>query len=89
MLLALMGVLLLILIVSNKIYWAGGVQTREGRLSCSVEIRDVITGETSIQYLSKPGAWSAHVGQNAVVKDNKIIFMRTNNGDNFCTSCTY
>ena len=68
--------------VSNKIYWAGGIDTYERGQSCSVEIRDVITGITSIQYLSKPGEWSANTGRNAVVKDNKIIFLRTGDMNN-------
>jgi hypothetical protein len=60
--------------VSNKIYWAGGVYN--ARESCTVEIRDVVTGSTSIQYLSKPLSWWNNTGRDAVVKDNKIIFFR-------------
>ena len=56
------------LAVANKIYWAGGED------KCSVEINDITTGNTSLQYLHKPELWFINVGQNAVVKDNKIIF---------------
>jgi len=56
----------------NKIYWAGGDTVVNGmqQARCTVEIRDVTTGNSSIQYLSKPGF------PVAVIKDNKIIFCR-------------
>jgi N-acetylneuraminic acid mutarotase len=68
--------------VANKIYWAGGSNGGDfDHLSCSVEVRDVQTQSTSIAYLYNPGRWVGAAGQNAVVKDNKIIFFRHYNHD--------
>ena len=57
-------------VIDNKIYWAGGTT------DCSVEIKDIVTGNTSIQHLFKPGFWWQGIGQQAVIKNNKIIFLR-------------
>ena len=70
--------------VAGKIYWAGG---RTGgwtsyNTSCAVEIMDANTGNSSIEYLFKPETWWIDIGQNAVLKDNKIIFYRPNEPDN-------
>jgi N-acetylneuraminic acid mutarotase len=63
--------------VAGKIYWAGG-STGNGctyHESCVVEIKDAITGNSSIQQLSAPASWDNDEGQNAVVKNGKIVFM--------------
>lgn len=62
--------------VDNKIYWAGGNRNTSTSVnnSCLVEIKDVSSGTSSIQYLSSPGVWVIDIGQNAVVKDGKIVF---------------
>ncbi len=64
--------------ISDKIYWAGGQTGWYPSLSltCSVEIQNVNTGSSSTQYLFNPSWWWNVSGQNAVVKDNKIIFYR-------------
>jgi hypothetical protein len=69
--------------VAGKIYWAGG---RTGGScsfyeSCVVEIRDVATGNSTIEHLFRPASWWIDSGQNAVVKDNKIIFYRAYGND--------
>ena len=51
----------------DKIYWAAG---------CNVEVKNVNTGNSTNAYLFQPGRWSIDDGQNAVLKDNKIIFFR-------------
>ncbi len=48
--------------VADKIYWSSG---------CTVEIKNVNTWNSSMEHLFKPGA-----GQ-PVLKDNKILFLRT------------
>ncbi len=53
------------IVAGNKIYWGGGG-------TCSVEIRDVNTGNSTTQYLHRSAGSS-----NAVVKDNKIVFFGT------------
>jgi hypothetical protein len=62
--------------VQNKIYWAGGTTGRYPSLeiTCSVEIKDVNVGSSTVQSLSKPVAWST-----PVVRDNKILFFGVNN----------
>ena len=59
------------IVVKDKIYWAGGSTGNYPDLhqSCVVEIKDVTTGVSLVQYLFKPG------GGQAVVKDNKIAFI--------------
>ena len=53
--------------VADKIYWAAG---------CKLEIKDVNTWNSSSDNLFTQGAWFNNLGQNAVKKDNKIIFFR-------------
>ncbi len=68
--------------VNNKIYWAGGhigPDPIHNEVSCLVEIKDVNTGNSSVNYLSRPANFWVNGGQNAVVRDNKIIF----NGSRF------
>lgn len=48
--------------LSNKIYWAAG---------CTVEIKDVTTGNSTIAHPYKPIQWEAQ----AVVKDNYVILL--------------
>lgn len=67
--------------VANKIYWAGGDETGGYSNSCSVEIRDVNSQNSSIAYLHKPGGWVTAAGQNAVLKDNKIVLFRHYDND--------
>lgn len=64
--------------LNDKIYWAGGQTGSFPSLSnsCSVEIVDVNTWSSSVQYLSKPALWWNSSGQNAVIRNNKIIFCR-------------
>lgn len=71
------------IILDNKIYWAGGFTGSSGSAyhSCVVEIRDVNTGNSSIEYLFRPATWWVDDGQNAVVRNNKIIFFRHSNTD--------
>jgi N-acetylneuraminic acid mutarotase len=58
------------LAVNNKIYWAGGsTADSPNALTCSVEVKDVSTGSSSVQYLSKATRWSR-----AVAKGDKILF---------------
>jgi hypothetical protein len=45
-----------------------------------VEIIDVNTGTSVIEYLSRPAKWYIDFGQNIVLKDNKIIFLRFDGG---------
>ena len=70
--------------VGNKIYWAGGTtgSTPNG-YSCLVEIKDINTSNSTTQYLFKHGQWSGSLGANAVVKNNKIIFLRNFGDDRF------
>jgi len=51
--------------------------------SCTVEIIDVVTGTSSIQYLSRPAVFSINWGQNAVIKDNKIVFYSSSDFSRF------
>ena len=63
---------------NGKLYWAGG-QTGSYNTSfnpsCLVEIQDLNTGSNSIQQLSGPTDWFINGGQNAVVKNGKLIFL--------------
>jgi hypothetical protein len=56
----------------NNIYWAGGYSS--SGLSCEVEIRNPNTGATAVDYLFEPSYWTSSDGENAVLKDNKIVF---------------
>ncbi len=59
----------------DKIYWAGGYNQNSSTLSsCLVEIKDVNTGSSIVNNLFNPALWWPDAGQNAVVKDGKIIF---------------
>jgi N-acetylneuraminic acid mutarotase len=60
--------------VGDNIYWAGGISGNA--ISCNVETMNVITGRSTNQHLSGPGMWSVNSGENAVVKNGKIIFFR-------------
>jgi len=62
-------------LVDNKIYWAGGATSSNNSFypSCAVEIRDINTGNSSVQYLSGN---SSSLTSAAVVKDNKIAFFK-------------
>jgi len=60
--------------LNNKIYWAGGQKEVDMGATCLVEIKDVNTGNTSVDYLSRPASFHINGHQNAVVKDNKIIY---------------
>ena len=59
--------------VADKIYWAAG---------CNVEIRNVTTGNSVTDFLFRSAYWVHDDGQNAVVKNNKIIFFRSDWVDN-------
>jgi N-acetylneuraminic acid mutarotase len=62
--------------VGNRIYWAGGYDGN-GTASCKVEIRDIGTQTSSTASLFHPFSYITHEGENAVVKDNKIIWFAT------------
>lgn len=57
--------------LGNKIYWAGGQTSDQSAYTptCTVEIRDALTGSSTFQSLSGPTQ-----GSRAFVKDNKILF---------------
>jgi len=63
----------------SKIYWAGG-QTggynSSLSLTCSVEINDINANANTIHYMFNPVLWEVPSGQNAVLKNNKIIYYR-------------
>jgi hypothetical protein len=52
----------------NEIFWAAG---------CDVEIKNVSTGNSTMEKLYSPGAWNIGDGQNAVIRMNKVIFFRS------------
>jgi hypothetical protein len=59
--------------VAEKIYWAGGSTGGNATsLLCSVEVNDVNTGTTVMQFLSEPSQCRA------VLKNNKILFFSQN-----------
>jgi N-acetylneuraminic acid mutarotase len=62
------------IVVNNNIYWAGGQTGVSPNMqrSCVVEIRDLNTGNSSIQYLSKSG--TLYEPTKTVIMNNKIIF---------------
>jgi N-acetylneuraminic acid mutarotase len=62
--------------VRGKIYWAGGYN-RSGDPSCNVEIRDLATQASATAFLSQPVTFVNVEGQNALVKDDKIIWFAT------------
>jgi N-acetylneuraminic acid mutarotase len=63
--------------LNDKVFWAGGTTGSYPNLtaSCNVDIKNVKTGEVSIQKLSSPG------GGAAVIKNNQVIFY--SRGDRF------
>ena len=73
--------------VGDKIYWAGGYTgnpdngTGAGtdHTSCVVEIRNVNSGKSEIQYLSKRTRYPVN---SAFLKDNKIIFWKSFGDEN-------
>jgi hypothetical protein len=59
--------------MADKIYWVSG---------CKLEIKNVNTWNSSITYLSKPiGMWIKD--NNAVIRDNKIVFIRAEGDSRF------
>ncbi|MFD3003006.1 kelch repeat-containing protein [Pontibacter toksunensis] len=52
--------------VADNIYWMGG---------CRMETENVNTGQSSLDYLFKPGDWG-YIYNHVVVKDNKLVFFR-------------
>jgi PKD domain/Galactose oxidase, central domain len=62
--------------VNDVLYFAGGKSSYNSPSNCSVETLNVNTGARSLMNLFSPASWSIDDGQNAVVKDNKIIFLR-------------
>ncbi len=63
--------------LGDILYFAGG-----NPANCSVETLDANTGARTLMNLFSPASWSIDDGQNAVVKDNKIIFLRHGGGAN-------
>ena len=68
--------------VNDKLYLAGGRKQPSDYTSaiCEVEIIDLNTRASVIEYLSRPAQWRIDLGQNIVLKDNKIIFLRFDGG---------
>jgi N-acetylneuraminic acid mutarotase len=60
--------------VNGILYFGGGLTSRNS-LTCSVETLDANTGARALMNLSGPGSWAIDGGQNAVIKDNKLIFL--------------
>lgn len=53
--------------VGDQVYWAA---------DCSVEIKNIQTGNSTQAFLYRPGSWINDQGQQAVIRNNKIIFFR-------------
>ena len=70
------------IVAGHKIYWAGGLMGTYPATSrsCLVEIKNLNTGNSSPESLFAPAGWDNSAGQNAVVKGNKIIFVRLDGG---------
>ncbi len=68
--------------VNNKLYLAGGLKQASDYISatCEVEIIDLNTGASVIEFLSRPAKWNVDLGQNIVLKNNKIIFLQFDGG---------
>ncbi|OLY94453.1 N-acetylneuraminic acid mutarotase [Cnuella takakiae] len=62
--------------VGNKIFWAGGYD-ESGNPTCKVEVRDLAAQTSATAFLFHPFSYVSHQGQNAVVRDNKIIWFAT------------
>jgi hypothetical protein len=61
--------------VNESIYWAA---------ACHVEIINVAQWRSSSAVLSRPGGWTTNDGQNAVVKDDRVVFFTgAGNGNKF------
>jgi N-acetylneuraminic acid mutarotase len=67
--------------MNDILYFAGGSTTGNSP-TCSVETLNTNTGARSMMNLFGPASWLIDAGQNAVVKDNKIIFLRQGGGVN-------
>ncbi|TDH23484.1 hypothetical protein EXU57_16910 [Segetibacter sp. 3557_3] len=59
--------------VRNKIYWAGGYTSSDAP-SCKVEIKDPASQNSTVGFLSQPFTYVVAEGQNAVTKNDKIIW---------------
>ena len=69
--------------VNNILYFACGHTSTFAyayQTHCSVETLDANTGARTLKSLFSPTSWDVDAGRNAVVKDNKIIFLRHNGG---------
>lgn len=60
----------------DKIFWAGGYDAL-GNPTCKVEVRDLASQTSTGAFLFHPFSYVTHQGQNAVIKDNKIIWFAT------------
>ncbi len=67
--------------VNGVLYFAGGKTSYSSESICSVETLNINTGTRSLMTLSGAASWYINEGQNAVVKDNKIIFYSTYQSD--------
>ncbi|HEX6846201.1 MAG TPA: hypothetical protein VF144_04450 [Chitinophagaceae bacterium] len=64
-------------VVSNDVlYLAGG----QSSALCSVETWNTITGERTVMQLFGPASWATYQAQNAVIRNNKIIYLRHGGG---------
>jgi N-acetylneuraminic acid mutarotase len=61
-----------------NIYWAGGMSSHgpSDESLCTVEIRNIHSQGSQLNHLSKPASSVIVDGQNAVVKEDKILFFR-------------
>jgi hypothetical protein len=72
---------------NDVLYFVGGSTfSNQGGYTgtCSVETLNTNTGARTLMNLSSPASWS-NAGRNAVVKDNKIIFLRPDRFDIYDT----
>jgi len=65
--------------VNDVLYFAGGVSYRSQAI-CSVETLNTNSGARTLMSLFSPATWWIDDGENAVVKDNKVIFLRHDGG---------
>jgi hypothetical protein len=65
--------------VNDILYLAGGNNPYNPTI-CSVETLNTMTGDRTLMNLFGPAAWQTYYGQKAVLKDNKIIFLRQHGG---------
>ena len=70
--------------VNDILYFAGGSNivpySQNNPAICSVETLNTITGDRAVMDLFRPASWQTYGGQNAVLKQNKIVFLRHNEG---------